>query len=116
MHKFKKDGTTYDTYWKMSGSSADLDWYLALLNMSDETVFAQGIRVKDTGIDKDGKMWTADDYVTDYFNKISEAFLVIHHKCSHGRAIGVGELPGGTIQTFVIVHNYQSPPFSWCFL
>mgnify|MGYP000562333660 FL=1 len=77
MHKFKKDGTTYDTYWKMSGSSADLDWYLALLNMSDETVFAQGIRVKDTGIDKDGKMWTADDYVTDYFNKISEAFGTI---------------------------------------
>ena len=77
MHKFKKDGTTYDTYWKMSGSSADLDWYLALLNMSDETVFAQGIRVKGTGIDKDGKMWTADDYVTDYFNKISEAFGTI---------------------------------------
>jgi len=77
MHKFKKDGTTYDTYWKMSGSSADLDWYLALLNMSDEKVFAQGIRVKDTGIDKDGKMWTADDYVTDYFNKISEAFGTI---------------------------------------
>ena len=77
MHKFKKDGTTYDTYWMESGSSADLDWYLALLNMSDETVFAQGIRVKDTGIDKDGKMWTADDYVTDYFSKITEAFGTI---------------------------------------
>ena len=77
MHKFKKDGTNYDTYWMESGSSADLDWYLALLNMSDETVFAQGIRVKDTGIDKDGKMWTADDYVADYFNKITKAFGTI---------------------------------------
>ncbi len=74
MYKFKKDGVTYDTYWMESGSSADLDWYLAMINMSDESSFAQGVRVKDTGVDQDGKMWTANDYVTDFFDKIIAAF------------------------------------------
>jgi hypothetical protein len=74
MHKFRKSGVNYETYWLESGSSADLDWYLALMNMTDETMLAQAPRVKDTGIEADGTVWTADNYVAVFFDRISEAF------------------------------------------
>jgi hypothetical protein len=74
LHKFRKNGVNYEVYWLESGSSADLDWYLTLMNMTDETLLAQAPRVRDTGIERNGTVWTAESYVTAFFDQISEAF------------------------------------------